>query len=253
MVTMAEIHSRVAAPPVTPHPFGLFSVAAPIAPGDTAWAMGLSWESWACINPNFTGDLCIDGVSPDPKEFEACPDTQIMRPVTVYLGVRRSGGDDRVAVEQASSSLSDAEEYAVEKYLWDQLKAESDPLGTALDPLVALGTVEKLLGQGYMGTGVIHMDRLTATVLSDNLVQRGSQLVTTIGTPVVVGAGYDYDNTTAGAIFGTGALAVRRGTVATYTAWNLAINDQLALAERTYVVGWDCFIVGRQATLTGGP
>jgi hypothetical protein len=62
-----------------------------------------------------------------------------------------------------------------------------------------------------------------------------------IGTPVVVGAGYTANGPT---IYGTGAVAVRRGEMEVVSAWNMAINDELVLAERTYVVGWDCFATG---------
>ena len=60
MATLDQIYTRVEAPKVVPHPYGLFSVVAPTAPGDHAM-VGFQWESWACINPNTITDPCING------------------------------------------------------------------------------------------------------------------------------------------------------------------------------------------------
>ena len=40
-------------------------------------------------------------------------------------------------------------------------------------------------------------------------------------------------------IYGTGGLLVYRSDVLALDAWDRSINDHLALAERTYVAGWD--------------
>lgn len=253
MVTWASVHTRVAAPPVVPHPFGLFSVVPPISPAESGWLSGTAWESWACIDPNVTTDTCVDGGdAPDPKTFDGCRTSETFKAFTAYVGVQRSGGAIGVATEMATNALNMAEEFAVERELWAAMLTAAGALPAATDPVVALGQVEKGLAVGYRGTGIIHMDRVTATLLSDNLVQRGSQLITTLGTPVVVGAGYDTGDDEPGAIIGTGNIAVRRSVVSIHQAWNMAINDDLAVAERTFVVGWDCFIIGRAATIPGG-
>jgi hypothetical protein len=239
MATLDQLHVRVEAPVVVPHPYGLFSVAPPASPSDTSWQAGVSWESWACIDPNTTTDPCINGGAvPGAKEFEACPDYQSFKPITVYLGVKRGGQSTDVGSAQAGQILEDGEEYAVEEYLWAQLAAAVTE-AAAMSPVGALGKVENLLGENYMGTGVIHMSRETATRLAPNLVRNGSRIETLLGTPVAVGAGY-----IAPTIYGTGAVAVRRGGLEVVNAWNTAINDELVLAERTYVVGWDCYATG---------
>lgn len=257
MVTTAEVHTRVAAPPVSPQAYGLFSVAAPISPSDTGWQVGVSWESWACLDPNVTTDTCIGMPSTlavgGIKEFEVCPDTQKFKPFTVYVGIKRAGGTVEVAQESASQVLANGEEYAAEKILWAEMLADAGALPAAVAPVLALGKVEKALAVGFRGRGVIHLDALTATVLGDHLTRSGSQLTTLLGTPVVVGSGYDFDNAHPGAIFGTGSVAVRRSGVSLISAWDTKINDELGLAERTYIVGYDCFITGQQATVTGGP
>lgn len=240
MPTLDQLHTRIEAPTVVPHPFGLFSVAPPTTPGDHG-LVGVMWESWACIDPNTTTDPCISGgATPGAKEFESCPNTISFKPITVYLGIHRTGQSLDVGATQLRRVLEDAEEYAVEKYLWGLLDAEVTE-AAALSPQGALAKVEEELGAGYMGTGVIHMSRGTAVRLGDSLVRNGNRIETVIGTPVAVGAGYLANGPT---IYGTGGMAIQRGDINIVSAWNTAINDELVLGERTYVVGWDCFATG---------
>lgn len=238
MATLDQLHTRVEAPPVVPHPFGLFSVVAPGTPGDHG-VVGIMWESWACLDPNTTTDPCINGGAvPGAKEFEDCPNTSTFKPITVYLGIKRSGQSLDVGGEQVRRVLADGEEYAVEEYLWGLLGAAVTEQ-TALSPVGALAKVEDDLAAGYMGTGLIHMSRGNAIRLASQLVRVGDHIETLIGTPVAVGSGYG-----SGFIYGTGAGVVVRGDVSILSAWNTSINDELVLAERTYVVGWDCFETG---------
>jgi hypothetical protein len=240
MATLDGVYTRVEAPAVVPHPYGLFSVATPASPGDHAM-VGFQWESWACINPNTITDPCINGgAAPGPKEFEKCPNTNSYKPITVYLGIKRTGQSLDVGQTQVQRVFEDAEETAVERHLWDLLNIDVTE-AAAMSPAGALSVVEEQLGDGYMGTGVIHMSRGTAVRLGPELVRNGSRIETIIGTPVVVGAGYVAGGPT---IYGTGALAVVRGDLEVVSAWNMSINDELILAERTYVVGWDCFATG---------
>lgn len=238
MATLAEVYTRVEAPQVVPHPYGLFSIATPGDPGDHAM-VGFMWESWACTVPNTTNDECINGgAAPGAKEFGGCPTTITFKPITVYLGIQRTGQSLDVGQSQVRQILEDSEEFAVEQYLWALLGTEVTE-AAALSPAGALAKVEDALAAGYMGTGVIHMSRGTATRLGAELVRVGDHIETLVGTPVVAGAGY-----TAATIYGTGGVAVRRGEMEVVSAWNMAINDELVLAERTYVAGWDCFATG---------
>jgi hypothetical protein len=245
MVALSTLYTRVEAPLVTPHPFGLFAVAPPTSPGGTSWLAGVTWESWACLDPNTTTDPCINGGSaPPPKEFEDCPNTDQFKPITAYIGVKRTGQSLDVGAKQAETVLQDAAEFVMEKYLWGLLAADVTE-ATATSAPTALGNVENLLGQNYHGTGVIHMSRATATRLAPYLVRNGDHIETAVGTPVVIGAGY---YTAPEAIYGTGALFVARGPAATDSRWNTAINDELVLVEQTYVVGWDCYATGALVT-----
>jgi hypothetical protein len=240
MVAMSAVYDRVAAPPVTPHRFGLFAVAPPSSPAGTSYLAGIQWETWACLDPNTTTDPCINGGAVVVKEFEVCPDTNSHKPITVYQGMQASGGQ-RLATSQAEGVLQGAEEYAVEKWLWADLSTRVTE-NAALSPLGALAFVEDDLATHYHGEGVVHMTRGMATRLAASLVRSGSRVETMAGTPVAVGAGYAAANPNT--IYGTGAMVIYRGPVAVDTRWNLSINDELTLAERTYVVGWDCFETG---------
>jgi hypothetical protein len=242
MATLADLHVRVAAPVSVPHPFGLFSVVQPLGPEGHA-LVGVTWESWNCTVPSLTNDECIVGTPQSDKQFNGCPEWLSYKPFTLYVGIQRNGQSIDVGGEQAERVLRNGAEYGVESQLWGMLAAAVPP-APAVDPVTALASVEDQLGSGYMGRGIIHMSRGTAIRLSEKLVRNGDRMETTTGTPVVVGAGYDGPP----AIFATGELAAWNDTPVIYTAWNKAINDELVLAERTYVVGWDCFATGTLVT-----
>lgn len=248
MATM--VNQRIDGPTVTPAPFGLFSVVPPASPGDSHWQHGVQWESWNCVDVATTVDPCITGTTPAPKSFDRCPFVGQAEPVTVYVGIQHSGGDDR-AVERAGSILTAAEETGVEEHLWSRFGSYLTPTA-ATDALHALVLVEGGLARHYRGRGVIHMNKGVATYLAQYLVRQGDQLQTMGGTPVVAGSGYNQEATddTPGevTIYGTGGLFLMRSDVLTIDSWDRSVNDHLALAERTYLVGWDCYITGRTAT-----
>lgn len=261
MVANSAVWDRVEAPAVAPHPFGLFSVAAPQSPADSGWQLGVQWQSMACYDPFPTYDDCINGgVAESGKTIDGCAGFTLsaFKPVTVYAGVNRSGSSPDVAAADAQGVLTAGEEYAVEKALWAQMVAASAATATPASTnygtpiLAALALVEGWLAANYHGTGVIHMSRGTATGLGGNLVRSGQQLQTITGTPVVAGGGYDQTVAESGsgkpAIYGTGVVAVRRGSISNLTAVERTVNDVLSIAERTYVVGWDCAIIGRTVT-----
>jgi len=255
MATLDQLHTRVEAPLVQPHPFGLFSVAPPSTPGDGHWQAGVAWDSLACIDPNTTTDPCVNGgAAPGAKEFENCPNYQAYKPITVYFGIKRTGQSYEVGEAQVRQVMEDAGEYAIEKYLWEQMVAAEAPVAfakkyTTGSPLTdALAALEGWLGANYHGTGVIHMNRGVAAALgSGALLRDGDRLTTFTGTPVAAGAGYnlgtDFEDEPT-VLYATGAVVVRSGDIDVVSAWNLAINDELVLGERTYVVGWDCAVFG---------
>jgi hypothetical protein len=239
MVATSVVHARIEAPEVKPHPYGLFSVAPPASPSGTDWQIGVAWESWACLTPNVTRSSCIDGLADaPPKEMDVCPNTQTVKPFTVYSGVKLTGQSQDVAKTQAGAILEDAQEYAVEQALWAVLAGDVSE-SAALSAVGALAVVEDALADGYMGLGTIHLSRGMAIRLAQQLVQKGTTIETIAGTPVAVGGGYESN-----AIYGTGGVLIARGPVDFIEAFAPSVNDLLVIAERTYVVNYDCFAAG---------
>jgi len=125
--------------------------------------------------------------------------------------------------------------------------------GTAIDIVTGLGELEKALANCYDGVGVIHAPRnLLAPMANAHLIQldsTGTRYRTVGGNMIVFGAGYSgtgpagqsTDNETW--MYATGAVMIYRGPVQVMppaSGLNRSNNSLTALAERTYLVGWDC-------------
>ena len=68
-------------------------------------------------------------------------------------------------------------------------------------------------------------------------------MLTALGTPVVIGGGYNVPEsvTDTGTIIATGPLVMYRGDIDTReNAVDKAINSVSIVAQRDYVIGWDC-------------
>lgn len=133
---------------------------------------------------------------------------------------------------------------------------------TAQDVTTALGQLEQALADCYGGQGVIHVPpKLLPTLDAHQLIRVtnarnvGSgrydrQLQTLNGNLVAVGAGYPGTSPAGVApatdstwIYATGAITMRRGNVKVTpfgSAVNRDNNTVEMIAERTYVLTWDC-------------
>jgi hypothetical protein len=259
MGTQLENWQLVEAPPVVPLPYGIFSVAEPRLSTDEHWKLGVQWQSQACSDTKITTGVCIDpevdALTPD----EYCSVSQY-EPFTVY-----SYNDDAVIGHTVDEHLANTiqrlvstEQRSVEEYLWASLTANALSTTTlsGAPAGVVLGYLEQVLAQNYGGVGVIHMSRLTATFLWEYLSVSGGKLVTKMGTPVVAGAGYD--NIVAPAtdftMFASGPVVLYRGDVDTReNALDRAINKASIIAQRDYVVGWDCVAYGVEGNFIPTP
>jgi len=255
-VTTADVWVNVEPPPVVDRPFGLFSVAPPSEPDTTDWQLGIQWRrSPGCVTAAYTLDPCISGTAVSPKVDLGCPDLKAFKPFTVYVYLNRSGIPLDVVLAEVEAAFNAAEERGVESFVWNsEFDALATDAGTFTDPLIALGVAERELRNRYNGIGAIHTDSLGATLVADRLRVEGNHLVTMLGTPVVVGAGYvgAAPANTEVEYVATGALVVRRGAREVLEGFDRQVNDALFIAERTYVAGWDCAAVRTTATL-GGP
>lgn len=131
--------------------------------------------------------------------------------------------------------------------------------GAVLNIVEALGLLEQALADCYNGRGVIHVPASLGPLLhAAGLVEEdGRRLRTLKGNLVALGAGYpgtgpDGSPPPSGAvwIYATGAVFAYRSGVEIMplsSIVNRANNDIDAIAERTYVLGWDCCHLAVQA------
>lgn len=203
-------------------------------------------------------------------------------PFTVYAAFNCSpGASAEYAQGSAEEAMTRHESYQVERAFWtgdagDQptvfphlaadaevrdvygtlLQTASDPVtGTAVDIVVAFEQIEGALADCYNGRGVIHVPAELGPALAfTSLVKPvGKRLQTLNGNWVVLGNGYPGTSPAGAApaagtawIYGTGAVFAYRSRVEVpglASIVNRANNTATGLAERTYVLGYDCCLV----------
>lgn len=120
------------------------------------------------------------------------------------------------------------------------------------DPAAALGALEQALADCYKGQGVIHVPiAALSTLASAALIdRRGARLETFAGNQVVAGGGYPGTSPAGAApatgtswLYATGRPFIYRGpprASAVRDSLNRAENTVQMLAERAFLVGWDC-------------
>jgi len=124
--------------------------------------------------------------------------------------------------------------------------------GAPVSAAVGIGQLEAALGACYDGVGIIHVPEGAVPALANlNMIYRdGKNLRTHNGNIVVAGAGYT-GSSPAGVppaagttwMYATGQFFMYRGPVRTFTresSLNRTTNTLTAVAQRTYVLGWDC-------------
>jgi hypothetical protein len=250
MGTQLDTWQLVEAPPVVPLPYGIFSVAEPRLTTDEHWKLGVQWQSQACSETNVTTGPCIVPQRDPLVEDDYCSVSKY-EPFTVYA----YNNDDIIGhtleehLANTVQRLVATEQRSVEEQLWASLVAGASSLTdlTAYSPGVVLGYLEQQLAENYGGQGVIHMSRLAATYLWEYLAVQGGRLVTKLGTPVVAGAGYDplVSPVDEFEMYASGPVVLYRGDVDTrQNAVNKSVNEVSIIAQRDYVLGWDCVAYG---------
>ena len=199
-------------------------------------------------------------------------------PFTPYVRFDCAPVGNADAIKAAEQALAQAEPWQVERAFWTGLvdgvtiafphlaadaeildaqgyvlqSAATLPVTGSVDPAVGLGLVEEALADCYDGVGVIHVPvRALPTLDAHGLFRvQGPTLRTLNGNLVSAGAGY-LGTSPAGAetgagqawIYGTGTVfAYRSGVRVTGMPDSLdrSTNTVEMIAERTYVLGWDC-------------
>lgn len=251
--------------PRTALPYGLFSVLTPRSSGDAHWQNGIEWETLTCEPANGISDPSCDPVVPTaglPKSFEGAGLVGDASPFIVYGSYACSpvGHPVEYAQQRATEHLLAREEARVEQALMTGdlgnggFAPGATPVGGAgLSVARAVAALEGWIATAYGSLGVIHMTRETAliAVAEDVAVVKGNGLFTAIGTPIVAGAGYSGADPAGAApaagttnLYATPALLGYRsepfaGAEPAAAGFDRSTNDLFAVAERTYVIGFD--------------
>jgi hypothetical protein len=132
--------------------------------------------------------------------------------------------------------------------------------GTAVGVTTALGLLEEALGDCYDGVGTLHVPRALIPAMADHslIEARAGLLNTTLGTKVAAGRGYPGtgpDGTeTPGVrwVYATGEVFYQRGEIfqpSVVESFDRERNTVRAMAERAYVLGWDCCLLAIPVTV----
>lgn len=211
-----------------------------------------------------------------PKVLTGAPEDGVASPFTVYghFSCSPVGWTPAEAQDFAGRHLLAREEARVERALWTgdlgnvpalQGAGTTDVSVAAAKLEESVGLLENYLATNYGSQGVIHMTRQAALVglgLSV-LTTSGGRLLTALGTPVVAGAGYPGTGpvgqvaaASTSWVYATPALFGYRSEVFTSSnrpgdLLDRATNDLYAVAERSYLLGFDpCGVAAALANLT---
>ena len=258
---------EVDAPTRRPLPFGLFS-AANERTEDRRWTNGVEWQNIGCGAPFATGAVCEDVPPFEEGDGGSMGEAS---PFTVFAPFQCSpvSWTEQSATTMAQSKLVAGEEKAVERVLMTgaagnkpSLQADAETITSSpVSPTLLLARLEDWLAQNYGSLGVLHLTPGAATVFAaEGLIKdSGARMLTKIGTPVSVGAGYvneSPDGTAAGDnefwAYMSPAVIYYQGNISSDVSATLdrKKNDLLATAFRTYVVGYDdCGVAAGVATV----
>lgn len=267
MTTLVHNRPLVRAPGRSQVRYGLFSQV-DFSNTGPHWQLGVDFESDGCGPLLGIGDpSCVpaggtgtDGVLGLPKDFgdgPTGPELSTASPFTVYGTYQcTAGANDAQAF--ANRRLEAGEEWRVEQALWTgdlgntpNLPAGADSLGSGLSLSAGIGLLEQYAAERY-GRGVIHLTRwATLEGLAQGLLEKNDDgLVTVLGTPVVAGTGYqdNSDGTSVGYV--TSEMLGFRSEIFTSSnrlgdLLDRGTNWMRAIAERTYLIGWDPCGVGK--------
>lgn len=243
-------------------PYGLFSVVEPQMPADPFWQVGgVTWEWFNGVIAGTLGAPVDSGtISGMPKDFvqgSGDPEWDGVATATSFsvyghfLTSPVAWSQDR-AEQRAIEHLLNAEQLQVESLLWTGARGNTPWLGNGA---VSLGTVtlragvallEDFIGSTYGSLGVLHMSRKNATeLLTDTALEtRNGILQTHLGTPVIASSGYASNK-----VYGSPGMFCYRSEVFTSSQRGTPLldtrnNDLYAIAERTYLIGYDPTGVG---------
>lgn len=257
--------------------YGLVDSAIPIDTTDRHAACGIQFEPLACEPSLLTHDGCP---TPAPAKVitRGIPLVEA-DPFTVYHPIACSAPSftDASLRARVTAQLNRGESRAVEQAFWEgnvlgvplaqglaNAALSDDAIvlsgGVCLSPCGALGALEGALADCYGSGGYIHAPAAAMPALfHDGYVQRdGTRLRTPMGTTIIAGGGYPGTGPDGAApspgcvwVFASGSVYLWRSAV-DFTAGdpseiiNRENNDMVLIAERTYVVAFDCCLFAVQ-------
>lgn len=279
----------VAPPARTLLPYGLMSVAQMPPESDVYWQNGVRFEPDTCSQANVTTTDCpappVDKIPTDPMGLRGS------NPFTVYtMPICSPVGYIDEARTRAIAALTSGEARTVEQEFWtgafgttphlaasvgitgsdgvvEQSAASVVATGGPMDVVEGIALIDEALSTCYGNEGVIHVPRSVLTHMQawGLVIQDGSRLRTRSGHLVAAGAGYTGSSPTAPTggpgvglrwVYATGAVSIRRTEVQVPESrpggiLNRVKNDVVLVAERTYVIGWDCCHFAIPINITG--
>lgn len=264
----------VQAPATTPARYGLIDAANIIAEQNPRFLNGIEYIPASCGSAKLHMRDCLPDPDADLAFDGTIPGMITAHPITVYNDFKCKLLTDEERLKYAREALAGGEQTAIERALWSDVSLIEDSpsprlMGAQTDVLTAdavslvtgISMLERELRENYGGVGVIHAPVEVAgpAAKEQQIRWEQSKPVTTLGTRYSFGAYPNSDKTGAIAaegtawLVGTGAVNLRRSE--TKMVGNFAesvdpiTNEIHALAERTYVVAWECVTAAVLVTL----
>lgn len=234
------------APPRTPDPYGLFSVATPIQDPALNWENGIVWVDQDCdpLPPAIVPD-CAAPVGL-PKDLTTDLSQGVSDAFTIYgeFSCSPVGFTPQQAIDMAAARLLTREEQAVTARVVTLVSTAGPLQGTNVaGPTTvptAIPALEAHLAANYGAQGVLilTLEALAAAASAFLIERQGATLRTVAGTPIAIDRlGDDIE----AAIIP--APVLYRSEVFSPSAeqgdlLDRASNNLFGVAERSYVVGW---------------
>ena len=259
----------VIAPDRAPLPYGLFTQLTFRPEGDRRWVLGAEWETEPCDTVATNVYDCAPTTLEVPTESNGSGPVGEASSFNIVSVVKCSpvGFSPDTANDRALSTLLRGEERAVERALWSGT-VDLSPVLTGADTVaVPAGTYDLAEGLSQLewavaqsgSLGIIHVGTALGSLLaSARMIEaKGTQMFTRLGTPVVVGAGYDQ-----GATYPTTFTAVATGPAVAYRSetfspndlpsdlFDRGRNDLYGSAMRNYTIGFDACLTPTTISIT---
>lgn len=229
---------------------GLLAVANVVDDSTGRTGMGVQYIEAGCSLPVVAPGLCWAVLEPpqvevEPGVFADAPklgsgiESAQFDPFALYAAVECFAGPGEDFEDRARALLEGGEGQALEAIFHSEV-LDAAPAGTVVGAgaLGAVASAEQDAGS-YPALATLHMSRRVAVDVEGYLEVDTDTwaLHTKQGTPVANGAGYPDDQT----IWATGQVTIWRGPIVVNRAVDPTSNRVIAVAERTYAIGYDCF------------